>query len=339
MKVAVVMPVYNSERYLFEAINSILSQTYRNFTLVAVDDGSTDGSLQLLKNAALVDERMVVLAQQNKGVSAARNLALEYLEASGDFDLLCFFDSDDVVYPDFLETYVRLKERYDADYIVSGFFRWFKHSKIQNEDSRGESYFLEGLESLSHFSGDSGLRKLAPEASSNLLAHRCFSSSVVYGMRFRQDLRVCEDQEFILRALLKVKRGVLSRRVTYLYRQRGRSLSRDVAGVDSEIKFMRLLFRMYESGNEKLKQVLLLYVVRLWWATVRKVYENDLAKEYKEDLRKIFYKIKKCGEVQSLPKRYAKRIFICGFGEMVLCCYFWVASFRKKRGGNQEVFE
>ena len=338
MKVAVIMPVYNSEQYLTEAIDSILKQTYRNFVLIAVDDGSTDGSPQLLQSAAGIDRRIVVLSKRNEGASAARNAALEYIETARDFDLVCFFDSDDVVRPDFLETYVQLMNMYDADYVVSGFLRWFKNVEVRISRVDEGSCLLNGLESLSHFAGDSVLKRKAPEASSNLLAHRCFSSSVVHGMRFRQDLRVCEDQQFVLRALLKVKKGVISRKITYLYRQRGSSLTRDVREVDSEIRFVSWLFGVYESGDQNLRRAILLYIVRLWWLIAKKIYENNLVSEYERDVWEILRKIRKCKEIYGLPRRYLKKIFLCGLGCKFMSFYFYVFP-SKKIGSDLEVFE
>lgn len=338
MRVAVVMPVYNSERYLSEAINSILKQTYRNFVLIAVDDGSTDGSSHLLRSAAAIDSRIVVLSKRNEGASAARNTALEYIEAARDFDLVCFFDSDDVVRPDFLETYVLLMKTYDADYVVTGFLRWFKSVETRINQVEERNYLLDGLESLSHFAGNSLLKKRAPEASSNLLAHRCFSSSIVYGMRFRQDLRVCEDQEFVLRALLKIKKGVISRKITYLYRQRRGSLTRDVRGIDSEMRFISLLFCMCTNGDENVRQILLLYIVRLWWMVTKKIYENDLLDEYRTDLQQLLFKIRNSKELFCLPRRYLKRVVLCSLGERFMSFYFHAFS-PKKNSGNQEVFE
>lgn len=338
MKVAVVMPVYNSERYLSEAISSILRQTYRNFVLIAVDDGSTDSSSDLLRSVSAIDKRIVVLSKRNEGASAARNAALEYIEAARDFDLVCFFDSDDVVRPDFLETYVLLMKAYDADYVVAGFLRWFKNVETHISQVEETSYLLNSFESLSHFAGDPLLKRRAPEASSNLLAHRCFSSSVVYGMRFRQDLRVCEDQEFVLRALLKIKKGVISRKITYLYRQRRGSLTRDFQDVDSEIRFMSWLFCVYASSDENIRGSLLLYIVRLWWSVTKKVYENNFLNGYKKDLQQILRKIRGSKGFYGLPRRYLKRVFLCSLGDRFMSFYFSVFP-SKKNASNMEIFE
>ena len=99
MKISVIVPVYNIEDYLERCINSILKQTYTDFELILVDDGSTDRSGAICDEAGDHDKRVRVIHQPNGGSSAARNTALDV--ATGDY--ISFIDSDDYVEPDFLE--------------------------------------------------------------------------------------------------------------------------------------------------------------------------------------------------------------------------------------------
>ncbi|MBQ6713551.1 MAG: glycosyltransferase family 2 protein [Selenomonadales bacterium] len=91
MSVSVIVPVYNAERFLPKAIESVLSQTYTDWELILVDDGSTDGSLGICETYAKRDRRIKVFSQDNQGVSSARNLGLGY--ACGAY--VTFMDSDD----------------------------------------------------------------------------------------------------------------------------------------------------------------------------------------------------------------------------------------------------
>lgn len=94
------MPVYNVEEYLDEALQSVYQQSYHNYELIAVNDGSTDQSLAILnKWKERFNENYQVISQPNKGLSAARNTGLQY--ATGDYIL--FFDSDDLLHPKILE--------------------------------------------------------------------------------------------------------------------------------------------------------------------------------------------------------------------------------------------
>lgn len=339
MRVAVVMPVYNSGRYLLEAINSLLSQTYRDFVLIAVDDGSRDNSLQILRDAEKLDERIVVIEKANGGVASARNVALDYIERARDFDLVSFLDSDDVVEPDFLETYVRAVEKYNADYVVSGFLRWYRNSDVGGLLKRRcmRECVLSKTEALLHFAGDARFKEKVPEATSNLLAHRCFSTRVVEGMRFREDLYSSEDQEFIFRAIRKIGVGVALSKITYLYRQRESSLTHNLKNVESDIRFVFWMLGESERCDLSDRKIVLQYVVRLWWAVTKKVYADSSLRKYRKEVSAIFCEIKKNKEVGNLPGRYRKRILLCGLGGYFISLYFF---FRKKEMDlGLEVFE
>ena len=112
--ISVIIPVYNVEPYLEKCLTSILAQTYPNFEVLAINDGSTDGSAAILEAFAAKDDRLHVFTQKNSGVSAARNLGLDH--AVG--ELITFMDSDDWVEPEFLQTLYTCLTKYEADISV-----------------------------------------------------------------------------------------------------------------------------------------------------------------------------------------------------------------------------
>lgn len=112
--VSVIMPVYNNEKYLEQCLDSILHQTLKNIEIICIDDGSSDGSPEILKDFAARDNRIKLLHQENSGAGAARNFGLE--QASGTF--LSFLDSDDFFEPDMLELAVEKIESDNADFAV-----------------------------------------------------------------------------------------------------------------------------------------------------------------------------------------------------------------------------
>jgi glycosyltransferase involved in cell wall biosynthesis len=114
--ISVIIPIYNSEKYLNECISSVLKQTYKDFELILVDDGSTDESLKVCNDFAKIDSRITVVHQVNSGVSIARNRGLEI--AKGDF--IAFVDSDDFVDNDWLELLVKGIIEKNADVAVCG---------------------------------------------------------------------------------------------------------------------------------------------------------------------------------------------------------------------------
>ncbi len=112
--VSVIIPVYNTEAYLREAVGSITKQTLRELEVIAVDDGSRDGSLALLHEMAAADPRIKVLTQPNGGAAVARNTGLDH--ATGRY--VHFMDSDDVLEADALELCVGKCERDGLDFVI-----------------------------------------------------------------------------------------------------------------------------------------------------------------------------------------------------------------------------
>lgn len=114
MKVSIVVPVYNVDKYLSDCLDSILRQTLVDFELILIDDGSTDSSFAIMKRYALSDARVRIVSQANKGVSAARNHGLSL--AQGDYVL--FVDSDDTILPDTLERLWKHAHETDVDIVL-----------------------------------------------------------------------------------------------------------------------------------------------------------------------------------------------------------------------------
>ncbi len=118
-KVSIIIPIYNTKEFLPTVFESLLSQTYGNIEIVAVDDGSTDGSLEVCRDYAKRDGRVKLFAIENSGVSQARNFGLE--NAEGEF--VMFLDSDDTYTPDAVEKLVRAAEASGADIVSAGLIK------------------------------------------------------------------------------------------------------------------------------------------------------------------------------------------------------------------------
>lgn len=123
MKISVIVPVYNCEKYIKRLIDSILSETYNNFELIVLDDGSTDRSLEILKTYN--DKRMILIEKENTGVSSTRNMGLKL--ATG--DLICFIDSDDYISENYFKTIISYFTKYpDMELLNFGFY-----SEVEDE--------------------------------------------------------------------------------------------------------------------------------------------------------------------------------------------------------------
>lgn len=116
MKVSIIMPVYNVEKYIAKSIESVLKQTYTNFELLIIIDGSPDNSKQIAET--FEDSRITIYEKPNGGLSDARNFGLN--KANGDY--IYFIDSDDWIEPNLLESTVKFFERDDVNVIIFGYF-------------------------------------------------------------------------------------------------------------------------------------------------------------------------------------------------------------------------
>lgn len=122
--ISVIVPVYNTERFLDTCIQSILSQTYQNFEIILVDDGSTDGSPEKCDLYAESDSRIRVIHKKNGGQSSARNRGLDVCKG----DYISFVDSDDWIEPDMYMTLLGLLEEHDASLAVCSRYDAYENS-------------------------------------------------------------------------------------------------------------------------------------------------------------------------------------------------------------------
>ncbi len=115
-KVSVIVPIYNVEKFLNECVENILNQTYRDFELILVDDGSTDNCSSICDDLQKIDNRINVIHKANGGLSSARNAGIEVAKG----ELITFIDSDDLISEIYLEQLVFTYEQSSCDIVVSG---------------------------------------------------------------------------------------------------------------------------------------------------------------------------------------------------------------------------
>lgn len=118
--ITVIVPVYKVEQYIRNCIESVIAQTYKNWELILVDDGSPDKCVEICDEYAAKDNRIKVVHKDNGGLSSARNAALDY-PPKGEF--LTFLDSDDFWHRDYLRVMVGLQQSYNADIVQCDFLR------------------------------------------------------------------------------------------------------------------------------------------------------------------------------------------------------------------------
>lgn len=113
--ITVVIPVYNTEQYIEECIDSLLCQTYKNIQIICIDDGSDDNSKEVIQKCIDKDNRVSYYYKTNGGAASARNMGIDIFYKDDNTNLLSFVDSDDIVKEDYIETLYDLLNKYDAD--------------------------------------------------------------------------------------------------------------------------------------------------------------------------------------------------------------------------------
>lgn len=135
-KVSIIIPIYNAEKWIKRCINSVIKQTYPNLEIILVNDGSLDNSLQICKNFLQLDNRIKIINTNNKGVSSARNIGINY--ATGKY--VQFVDADDYIDEHMTEILVSNIEKYNSDIVICGLNYIYK-GKIMAKTYKYCGYF------------------------------------------------------------------------------------------------------------------------------------------------------------------------------------------------------
>lgn len=218
VKVALIIPVYNVEKYLSDCLDSILAQTYKNFVAIAVNDGSQDNSLKVLQKYQQIDPRIFVISKSNGGICSARNAGLDAMPS--DIKYVSFIDSDDKISIRYLESFVTAMEKENADYGICSFASFDKGGIIeQNLEIPSFAVLSQDDIAAQYWS----LHKTA--ATGAFLQTKMFRAEAIRNLRFDESIRNSEDHEFMTRAILRLTKGVVIPEVNFFYRKRASSIS------------------------------------------------------------------------------------------------------------------
>lgn len=214
--ISVIVPVYKVEKYLSECINSILSQTYTNFELILVDDGSPDRCGEICEEYSRQDGRVRVLHQENQGLSGARNTGMK--AAVGDY--LTFVDSDDLISPQYLSVLYQALTDTGAD-IATGRTLTFADGEIPKAKSEHIK--------KSVYSGKKGCVMLydgRPEVTVNAWG-KLYRTKLIGDILFPLG-RLHEDQAFTPLIFYRADRVAAVDAELYYYRERNNSITRNL---------------------------------------------------------------------------------------------------------------
>lgn len=228
---AVIIPVYNGERFIGNAIKSVISQTLQPNEIIVVNDGSTDDSFRILNELQTRHKQIKVVDQENKGVSYARNKAVELCSS----DILVFIDTDDCWHPQKLEIQLEKLQQHDLDMICTNVIQ------ISDSDSTLPKYDLiydSDKINTKVFSLEEIIYEPHLTTSSVMVKNSVFN----YVNGFDVNFRTAEDQAFYVDVAIKFKVGCVDAALTYK-RYVEDSLS---SGFDSYTDSIKVLERFIE---------------------------------------------------------------------------------------------
>ena len=207
--VSVIMPVYNSEKYLEEALVSIQEQSYKNLEVILVDDGSKDSSPEICDRFASIDTRFKVIHQSNSGPSAARNRGLD--EATGDY--VTFVDNDDLLHRDFVKELYSLCDDNECDIALTRIHAFYDGEQLPQGRGESKLRYMDARE-LSEQLLDMGWNGIA------VTMAKVFKKSLYDSIRFNEERIIGDDDSTMYLVYWNAQKAVLNNETLYFYRSK-----------------------------------------------------------------------------------------------------------------------
>lgn len=310
--ISVIVPVYNSENYLSECIDSLINQTYKNFELILVDDGSTDKSARMCDEYAIKDSRIKVVHKENGGVSSARNVGLQLSQG----EYIQFVDSDDYVKPEFLSILINSIEQNNSQISVcKASTIHINGTKSKSKSKVSENITLDRKEATSFLFNEMN----------NALWNKLISKDAIKDIIFEEGCTFGEDPYFLIQVLNNCERVSFVADELYCYRKNEGSITTTKF---SEKKFDQVYFKdkMYYFIQEYFPD--LIPLAKKWRFTsrlniCRMLYLNDMQNQYKT-IRVEYsnFMHQEYKEVKfSLSKKEKTEYFLFRFSKLFYCLF------------------
>lgn len=250
VKISVIMPVYNVANYLDRAINSVLNQTFTDFELIIVNDGSTDNSKEICQKFADTDNRVKLINQKNSGAHVARNVAIDL--SIGEY--ICFFDGDDYVENTMLNDLYSLITQNNCDLVISG----FNINTYYNDDKYVVYKYIPYIgnnENIKVFHNKFEFRKQSYlNFDRNMFYppwNKIFKSSYIKNNKIYFPITYRDDFPFVVEVIKDIENVVLTKSIYYNFIRKR---------TDSETQ--KYVSNLYEKREEEHNRLLELY--RYW---------------------------------------------------------------------------
>ena len=207
IKVSIVVPIYNSEKYILKCIECLVNQTYRQIEIILIDDGSKDNSLQICRECASKDDRIKVVTKNNEGVSATRNMGIQL--ATGDY--ITFLDSDDTLDINYIK---ELVENIDKDCLVRC------NTSIINEKIVEQERYI---------------KQIVNGSVQGVCWGYLFKKELIENIKFDTNTSYMEDTIFITKVLLKINQVKIVTGAIYNHNLNQGSLTQSATNIEKRL--------------------------------------------------------------------------------------------------------
>lgn len=203
--ISIIIPVYNAEKYLADCLNSVLEQTFTDWETILVNDGSSDGSGEICRSYCEKDPRVRLFEQKNSGVSAARNLGMQYCRG----DYLFFMDADDTILPNTLARVYAVAQEQNVPLICFQHQKITQQSEIKSVVPQGAGRTCSGEEAMELF--------LKEQVVGISICGKLIKRSMAQQIVFEEGRASNEDKYFLFEVLQRVDRVVILEEPYYCY--------------------------------------------------------------------------------------------------------------------------
>ena len=324
-KVSIIVPIYNTEKYIKECLESIIKQTYRNIEIIIINDGSTDNSEDIIEQYKDKDSRINIIKQKNLGVSYSRNIGIN--AATGDY--IMFVDSDDIIIENYIEQMMDILKKDKLDIIKSSYKKFNNNTSIYTN----VSFFKENYKIINK----NEINKLFIKTTNfNSSCMQIINKKIIDNNNVRFDINIGFAEDFLFTYkifLLSNKIGYINNN-GYLCRENNESSSRtgqinkQIKNCTDTIKAYNILYN--KQNNQEVSNKILLHITYLIRSrSVKHINYNN----FKEKLlnfynTEIWINFKKNKFNIKSKKKLNTILSKCIFKEKILLIYIYINFFQ-----------
>ena len=282
--ISIIIPVYNTEKYLEKCIKSVLNQSIKNIEVILIDDGSTDGSGIICDKYAKIDNRIIVIHQENKGVSTARNAGIQ--KSTGEY--IGFVDADDYIESNMFEILCNNINNCNSDIVICN-YNLIKKNKVQGKNFRNIKEII---------TREKFLYNMANNTFNGFLWNKLYKKSIILKNNLKLDEKIsyCEDFVFNVEYSQFVNKASVVNYRLYNYVQRKESVVNRAFSskrLDVLNSYNKIIDKLKNYNTSIVRKYEILYTeeaIRLENLYLKSKYRNEYDYKIIKDAKRKYFK-------------------------------------------------